>query len=109
MATLHFLQDEYKPDVWAGSYSEALPFLEMAHTSATQQLRRCLPNSISDELGNIYFQLCHPNPSLRGHPDARRQVGRPLGLERYVSRFSALEIRLRIQERISTNAVKLET
>jgi serine/threonine protein kinase len=109
MATLHFLPDEYKPDVWEGAYSEALPFLEMAHTRATQQLRPCLPNSISDELGNIYFQLCHPNPSLRGHPDARRQVGRPLGLDRYLSRFSALEKRLRVQERILANATRLES
>ncbi len=97
--TLFYVAEEYKPHVWTGPYSDVLPFLEKAHTIATQELRPYLPPSISIELGSIYFQLCHPNPSVRGHPDARRQVGRPLGLDRYVSRFSALEKRLRLEER----------
>lgn len=100
-ATLGQLPVQYLPHVWKGSFREILPFLVDAHSQVVTNLRSELPEKFCDELSRIYFQLCHPNPAERGHPSARLQHGRPIGLDRYVSRFDALEKRLQIQERIS--------
>lgn len=99
-ATLSQLSQQHLPGEWKGAYQEILPFLVDAHTVVATRLKTSLPEKCRDELGNIYFQLCHPDPTERGHPAARVQHGRPIGLDRYVSRFNAIETILRIQERI---------
>jgi serine/threonine protein kinase len=88
--TVSALEDSYQPHVWAGSYIDVLPFLSSAHTKATIALQSYLPKRYSQEFLDCYFQLCHPDPSERGDPKARSQVGRPIGIDRYVSRFDAL-------------------
>lgn len=100
IATLQKLPDEYRPDAWRGDYVDALPYLEKSHTEATLALKKLLPPDISEELASAYFNLSHPNPLLRGHPDARRQTGRPLGLDRYRSLFDRLTHKVNLQERI---------
>lgn len=101
-ATLRQVPVQYLPHEWQGSYHEVLPFLVDAHTQAVTNLRSELPEKCRDELSTIYFQLCHPNPTERGHPSARAQHGRPIGLDRYVSRFDSLEKHLQVQERVHT-------
>lgn len=104
VATLSNLPNEYWPDQWEGEFSDALPFLVTAHTKATLSLKKRFPADIREELADAYFYLCHPDPALRGHPTARRQVGRNLGLDRYRSIFDRLRHKIRISERRTTRS-----
>lgn len=104
VATLSFLPNEYWPDQWEGDFADALPFLITAHTQASISLKKRFPQEIREELADAYFYLCHPNPALRGHPVARRQVGRPLGLDRYRSIFDRLRHKIRISDRNATRS-----
>lgn len=106
VATLHHLPEQYLPGEWKGAYQEVLPFLLDAHIASVETLKCHLPHKVREEMANIYFQLCHPDPMVRGHPSTRAQHGRLIGLDRYVSRFDAISKTLRVQERSSviTNA-----
>lgn len=97
--TLWHLPPQYRHDVWKGSYTDVLPFLIDAHTKATIALKALLPAACCEELGEIYFQLCHPDPQVRGHPATRSLHGRLLGLDRYITKFDAIEKKLRVGDR----------
>lgn len=99
--TLEKVDDAFKPNKWSGDYSDVLPYLISAHTSATSELKHYLPSGFQNEFSDIYFQLCHPDPYTRGHPKSRKQVGRPIGLDRYVSKFNLLTRQLQYKIRIS--------
>jgi serine/threonine protein kinase len=101
IATLSYLPNDIWPGQWEGEFVDALPFLITAHTQATIALKKKFPNEIRDELAEAYFYLCHPDPALRGHPNARRQTGRPLGVDRYRSIFDRLRQKIRIHDRIN--------
>lgn len=96
ISTFNRLPPQYLPESWEGSYHEALPFLIKAHTEACVELRKRLPTEIRDELADVYFNLCHPDPTVRGHPAARKQTGRPLGLDRYRSIFDRLKFKVKV-------------
>jgi len=101
-ATFNHLPHNYWHNQWQGTYEDAIPFLEQAHTQATILLKTQLPEIIREELGEAYFNLCHPNPQRRGHPQARRQSGRPVGIDRYRSVFDLMLNKVRIQEKLKT-------
>lgn len=104
-STLINLPKEYYPTEWNGPYEDVLPYLVNAHTKSTEDLKKYLPQNFREELANTYFNLCHPDPSKRGHPKARLQTGRPLGLNMYLSRFSHIETKLKINEKIAGQAI----
>lgn len=95
-ATLINLPDAYWHNNWNGSYLDALPFILKAHTEATLVLKQQLPEVVREELGDAYFNLCHPDPELRGHPAARRQTGRPIGIDRYRTSFDLMLKKVRL-------------
>lgn len=98
--TRQYIERDYWHQQWQGSYNDVLPFLIDAHTKATEKLSEFLSeNKFRDELSNIYFQLCHPDPKVRGNPKTRHNNS-GLGLERYVTQFDRLSKDLEIQERI---------
>lgn len=99
--TLDRMDNAFKPDTWIGDYGDVLPYLITAHTDATNILKQYLPTDFQDEISTIYFQLCHPDPCTRGHPKARRQIGRPIGIDRYVSKFNLLKQKLKFRNRIT--------
>ncbi len=90
---------EYRPSAWQGAFGDILPYLVSAHTQATHNLAEAFPHHHRDELRDMYFYLCHPDPAVRGHPRARKLTGKPLGLERYVSRFDMLGRQALLNER----------
>ncbi|WP_241068916.1 protein kinase domain-containing protein [Achromobacter insuavis] len=96
--------EQYRPGIWGGDFSDVLPFLITAHGQTTDQLKKHLPPDFESELASIYYELCHPDPSVRGHPRARAQAGRPLGLDRYVSRFDAMAKKASILQRKFENS-----
>lgn len=105
MATLQHAPIEYRPGNWQGNFSDVLPFWTTAHSEATLALSSHIPDYCREDLISIYFQLCHPDPSTRGHPRARARIGRPLGLERYISRFDAIAKKTSISERLSEQKI----
>lgn len=98
--TICHLPQQYRHESWGGNFDDVLPFLIDAHTKGTNTLRIDLPDRYGDEMALNYFQLCHPDPQVRGHPTTRAQPGRLLGLDRYVSRFNHIARELEITERI---------
>ena len=98
--TRAYISTEYWHEKWTGNYKDVLPFLIDAHSQATQNLKVALDgNKFKDELSDIYFQLCHPDPSLRGNPKTRLNNS-GLGLDRYITVFDRLSKGLEIQERV---------
>ncbi|MGF6368017.1 serine/threonine protein kinase [Paraburkholderia sp. RAU6.4a] len=80
-------------------FSDALPFLVRAHGRITGRIRQAAPEYCANELADAYWQLCHPDPELRGHPDARKSAGRLPGIDRYISLFARLKIKAELAER----------
>lgn len=98
--TRAYISKEYWHNEWAGNYKEVLPFLIDAHTQATQAFSKALVgNKFQNELSSIYFQLCHPDPAVRGNPKSRHNNS-GLGLDRYVTQFDRFSKELEIQERV---------
>lgn len=97
--TIWHLPEQYRHEVWRGSFDDVLPFLIDAHTKATNTVNEYFPEICRDEIASTYFQLCHPSPEGRGHPITRSQPGKLLGLERYVSKFNNLAFKLETDER----------
>ena len=102
MSTLQKMENEYRSGVWQGNYKDVLPFLVKAHNEATLLLKKQLPTQCCEELSTIYSQLCHPDPSIRGDPRSRSRTGRPIGIERYISKFDLLEKKMSIFEKART-------
>lgn len=78
---------------WQGTFVEVLPALVDAHGMATCRLEGVLDRAIAGDVGEVIWQLCHPDPELRGDPKARRLGHNPFGLARYVSRLNLLHRR----------------
>jgi len=98
--TLGFLPRDYWHSEWKGTFQDVLPFLVDAHSKATNNLIEQLEGNLHQkEIGNIYFELCHPNPELRGSPKARA-INAGLGLNRYITTFDRISKSLAVQERI---------
>jgi hypothetical protein len=81
---------------WEGSFSDVIPYLDVAHEHIIQNLRGTLPGSIRIELSEAMRQLTMPDPARRGHPVHIAGSGPRYGLERYISLFNLLGQRFRI-------------
>lgn len=75
---------------WRGTYDEVKHHLDAAFTEYLVAFRASLPEWLADEITGMVQYLCTPHYLDRGHPDARRQAGRPLGLDRFISRLQHL-------------------
>ena len=78
---------------WQGSFSEALPALVDAHGMATCRLGEVLDEVVGNDVAEVVWQLCHPDPTVRGDPRARRLGHNPFALDRYVSRLNLIHRR----------------
>jgi len=76
--------------IWAGSFTEILPFLRQSFNRALDQLGENVPVDFRKDVLEVVQQLCDPDPDLRGHPKARLSLGNQYSLERYISRFNLL-------------------
>ncbi|HEY5173945.1 MAG TPA: protein kinase [Terriglobales bacterium] len=87
----------HRPASWSGTYRDVLPYLidafDRALTTFASQIGS---DALAQELRTIAWQLCHPDPSRRGHPRNRVGVSVPLGLERYVTQFDLLATKARL-------------
>lgn len=70
-----------------GNFADALPALVKALADVLEQTRPHLPESVRDIFTTTVAQLCHPDPSKRGHPRNHAMIGSKYSMERYVSAF----------------------
>ncbi|MFN0183254.1 MAG: protein kinase domain-containing protein [Aquabacterium sp.] len=99
---LQSLPQHVRPTDWkGGDYKDAMPYLIDAHARVCTYLSSYFPEATRAELVEAYKQLTHPDPAVRGHPKARAAVGRPHGIDRYVSLFDRLSKRQDIASRVA--------
>jgi serine/threonine protein kinase len=104
---LESLPAHVQPTAWkGGGFDDALPYLVDAHAQVCHYVEGQLPEATRIHLLEAFRQLTHPDPSTRGHPNARRQTGKPLGIERYVSLFDLLKRRQAVADRMQAKALK---
>lgn len=84
---------------WAGSYAEVLPFLINGFSLTMEEIIGQLPDEYRPDLRACIGQMCHPDPHTRGHPDSRANVGKQVGIDRFVSLFDRLSRRTLINLR----------
>jgi len=73
------------PGNWAGTYSEALPYIRDAFGHAVNEISEAIPGGPDGALLGMIRYLCDPDPDLRGHPVTRRRPGSPFDLTRVVT------------------------
>lgn len=86
------IPEPFRPGTWMGGFDQdLLAVLQDAHakTLATH-LIPAVPTQFKDEVLALAGALTNPNPTARGDPRARRQLGRPVGIDRLYQRFMAL-------------------
>jgi serine/threonine protein kinase len=97
------LPAEMRPPIWtgtwAGRYTDVLPFISAAFADYLQRIESDFPAWCRAEVLTMISQMCDPDFARRGDPDARKRVGSPLGLERFVSRFDRLSKMAEIKSR----------
>jgi serine/threonine protein kinase len=83
-------QRNAKVPPWTGSFEDVLPYLTQAMARVRSYVENHIPAYCRTELGEAFGQLGAPSPYDRGHPRSRKQTGRPVGIDRYISVFDRL-------------------
>ena len=99
--TIEFLPVDIRPGQWKGSYEDVLPLVQQAFAQFLMSIRQSLPEWARDQLEKFISLSCEPDVYRRGDPRARAQVGKPLGIDRFISRLNSLrsEARRRLKLR----------
>jgi serine/threonine protein kinase len=84
------LHPSMHPGRWTDTYVAVLPYLRDAVDQAVTDTTTAIPPQVRGDLEVALRQLCDPDPSTRGHPLTRAQVGNPYSLQRYVSLLDLL-------------------
>ena len=89
------IPDPFKPGVWMGAFDQdLLAVLQDTHDKVlTNHLTPTIPVPLQDEVMALARALTNPNPLERGDARARRQVGRPVGIDRLHQKLLALAAR----------------
>lgn len=92
---------QYHPTNWGGAYDKDLiPVLKNCHAEVFEvRVRPTLMPEIADALMKIAQELTNPDPQHRGDARARREIGRPVGLNRIQQRIHGLYLRAAAIER----------
>ncbi len=98
VALLDTVPPEFNPVNYRGTYADALPALVKALGDVLQHTRSSIPEPWREQFITVIEQLCHPDPTKRGHPKSHRSmVGEKYSLERYVSAFNRMAATARAQ------------
>jgi eukaryotic-like serine/threonine-protein kinase len=84
------LPPSHRPRASAATFEQALPHLIEATDRVAEEFEASLGEGPLRELGDVYRELCDPDPRRRGHPLSRLGHRDPYSLERYVSLFDLL-------------------
>jgi len=95
------LPEEVRPSAWrgtwAGSYAGVVDLISAAFADYLRSIKPDLPSWAADDLIVVIGQMCDPDYMRRGDPDARRQVGSPIGLDRFISRLNELATKAKVK------------
>lgn len=96
-----YLPERFYPKNWHGQYDNGLLTVLVDATARAlhEHLRPALPTQFADEILTITKDLTHPDPNRRGDPKARKQLGRPVGMDRVQQRLLMLARRCAALER----------
>jgi len=97
----NILPAAFRPESWSGSFDQDLmPVLIDAHSKIlTEHLLPHLEPSLADAIFAIAKSLTNPDPLKRGDVNARKQSGRPVGMDRLHQKLAALVTRSMAIER----------
>jgi serine/threonine protein kinase len=84
---------------WVGTYDEVLPHISAAFPLYIEEIQEAFPEWARTKLVEMISQMCNPDYKRRGDPKSRMQHERPLGINKYVSRFDRLRSYARIETR----------
>ena len=88
---IDFLEDQYRPEMWAGEYEDVLPYIEEAFRQVVDVFENSFPeDDIKDESIQILKELCNPDVYSRGDIRKHGKSASRFNLERYVSYFDRL-------------------
>lgn len=92
----------FRREQWRGGFvDELIDVLRDAQAKViAKNLVPALPIKYADQIVDLARQLTEPDPRKRGDRKARRQVGRPVGLNRFHPRFRALALEVAVDERM---------
>ena len=79
------LENRYHYDNWDETYIEVLPYLNRVFAQLIRDFKKRIRSDYADDIAEIVKQVCHPDPSKRGHPKSIVSSGNQYSLERYVS------------------------
>jgi eukaryotic-like serine/threonine-protein kinase len=84
---------------WAGTYEQALPYLQRAFTDVLSDLAPSVDPLVRDEIVTLVRELCNPDIAKRGH---RKGIGslNQYSLERYKSHTDLLLKRTTVAARV---------
>jgi eukaryotic-like serine/threonine-protein kinase len=104
-AMLVSVPKEISPEHWKGErYADLVPHLREALEATLDGSMDLFPAEIAEEVATIIRELCDPDPAMRGHPlSANGGPGR-YSLERYVSTFDRLTLKMRLALRVAQSA-----
>jgi serine/threonine protein kinase len=93
------LPRQYHPNIWRGTYSGVVPYLNLALTSCLEEISCEIDDILRDEIILFIKELCAPDLKFRGH---RRGVGKndQYSLQRYVSDLNLLLTKARLRLRL---------
>lgn len=91
---------DMRPEVWSGVYEDMLPKVQAAFAEYLAEVSQSFPDWARDSLTQIVALACEPDVYRRGDPGARAQHGKPLGIDRFISRLNTL--RLEAHRRLKT-------
>ena len=99
---LHRMPPLMSPGVWTGGYTEPLILVirSLQLDIIADTLAPKWPESLRDSVVASVKELIDPDPYKRGDRRARAQTGKPVGLDRFVSRFRHLSNQAGILERV---------
>ena len=105
-ATLQSLVDSkipgpFRTDQWSGAFDQDLiAVLDDAHAKVlAEHLLPHLAPEVADVVMELARNLTRPDPARRGDPKARRQVGRPVGMDRVYDKLRAAALTCNAVER----------
>jgi eukaryotic-like serine/threonine-protein kinase len=89
---------ELLPQNYHGKYEDIIPVLTSGLGKVLVETGPLVPESIRDLFLATIYQLCHPDPAKRGHPQNHKIVhGQKYSVERFVSGFRRMALTAEMQ------------
>lgn len=98
---MNYLRIEHHPANWTGTFSDVLPYWREALGASKAVFDQTKPTSNDPFFAEAIaryevatWQLCEPDPLIRGHPSNRIGMQNRFGIQRYISLFDLLRRRV---------------